>query len=534
MAIDFDMSARGEPILIHENGVTVVHPISSKSLAGLITAIAVIFVVSEAVQADQPAPATAPQHSTEFARRITEITDVVLEHHLDPPTRQQMIASGFKSLYKAAGLPIPNGLSRRVSALSAPEQLATFVTETWPRSNDNSSNAAKYETAFMDGILASVPGGARLFSAKDRKVEEQFKGNRYVGIHITLGMDEEAKLPRMAEVFEGGPADRAGAKAGDLIEQINGVDTKGVELRDVVDRLRGEEGTDVAINVRQPNESRSRTMKITRGKLPHSTISGVRKRPDGSWDGQLDGSAPIAYFRISEISASTPHELRKLARQLEDQGGWGVVLDLRGLGGTSLHEAVLLADSLLAGGVIGRVQTAQREVIYHADPDALLRKSPLVVLIDQTTSGTAEWLAAALQDNHRAILVGAPTNSTMYAISQTSGSRGVVRSMVAIGDGSWSIELPTGRLERGDGRLISDDPTVVEGGDGARVQRPLDSAKVKGGVKPDHMVGGDASGAIRGTPPRFRQQPNHEPSSANDEVLREAVRLLRQSLQKFI
>jgi len=445
-----------------------------------------------------------------------------------------MILGGIKALYTAAGLAVPPGLSRRVSALSTPEQLATFLADTWPKSTAKSVAATKAEEAFIEGMLAGVPGGAQLVSAKDRKVDEQFKGNRYVGIHIALGSDDQEKRPKMIEVFEGGPADRAGAKPGDLIEQINGVDTKGMALRDAVDRLRGDEGTDVTIKVRQPKEPKSRTMKITRGQLPHATITGVHKRPSGAWDVRLDASGPIAYLRINEIAASTPHELHKLALQLESQANWGLVLDLRGLGGTSLHEAVLLADSLLAGGVIGRVQDARREVTYQADSDALFRTSPIAVLVDQDTSGTAEWLAAALQDNHRAIIVGTPTFSAINTTLAGAGQRTYLRSMVTIGDGAWSIELTTGRLQRGDGRPISGDAVVSQAGDRVSLQRPLDPDKVKTGVKPDHIVGGSGTIAPRLVRPRPPGRLNQEPSIANDEILREAVRLLRVALEKFI
>ena len=86
---------------------------------------------------------------------------------------------------------------------------------------------------------------------KERKVQEQNAGNRYVGIHIALSMDEAEKRPSIAQVIEGGPADRAGVKSNDLIEQIEGVDTKEMPLREAVDRLRGDEGTSVTIKVRQ-------------------------------------------------------------------------------------------------------------------------------------------------------------------------------------------------------------------------------------------------------------------------------------------
>jgi carboxyl-terminal processing protease len=503
-------------------------------VAALIAASAALFLSSVALRADQPSPAPAPKHSPDLAKRTSAIIDAILDNHVDPPLRQQMIASGLKAAYKAAGLPVPTGLARRISAIVSSEQLESFLADAWPVSPSKSVAPAKVEAAFLDGVLAGVPGGARLISAKERKVEEQFRGNRYVGIHIALGMDSQEKRPQIAEVFEGGPAFRGGARPGDLIEQIDGTDTKGMELRDAVDRLRGNEGTSVTIKVRQPKESKSRTMKITRGQLPHATISGAHKRADGTWDFRLDGSVQIAYLRLSELASSTPHELRKLAAQLENPGTYGLVLDLRNLGGTSLHEAVLLADCLLAGGTIGRVQTARREVTYQADADALFRSSPIVALIDQTTSGTAEWLAAALQDNHRATLVGAPTWNALPTIRPDAANWANVRSMVSIGDGSWSVELATGRLERGDGRPISDESRIIAASEWFSRERQPDPGKLTSGVKPDHAVGDNAAGATNRMPREARPMRDQVPDPSKDEVIRAAVRLLQQSLQRFI
>jgi carboxyl-terminal processing protease len=505
------------------------------SLTWLITISSAIVICSQLAAADQASPTPAHKLPPDLPRRIVEITDAVLANHIDPPTRQQMIVIGVKALYTTAGLPALPGLGRRASAITNSDQLASFLADVWPRSTPKPLTTAKLEEALLDGMLAGVPGGARLISAKERKVEEQFAGNRYVGIHIALSFDAKEQRPKMMEVYEGGPAFRAGARPQDLIEQINGVDTKEMELRDAVDRLRGDEGTDVTITVRQPNERKSRTMKITRGKLPHATVTGVRKRASGAWDFRLAGPDPIAYLRITEVGASTAHELRKLAAQLEGQGGYGVVLDLRGVGGTSLHPAVLLADSLLAGGAIGRMQSADRVVTFQADSDALFGNSPIAVLVDYETSGTAEWLAAALQDNHRAIIVGTPTFSATYAtLAGVELTRGV-RSIVTVGDGSWSIELTTGRLQRGDGSLMSEGARESHaGGQGFRLGT-LDPAKMKTGVKPDHIVGDNAPGTPRTGPPRaVRQNPNQQPSTANDKTLQEAVRLLRESLRRFI
>ena len=181
-------------------------------------------------------------------------------------------------------------------------------------------------------------------------------------------------------------------------------------------------------------------------------MCGVRKRSSGRWDVRLDGPDPIGYLQITEITASTPHELRKFAHQLESEGARALVLDLRG----SEHGQ---PPSDRPGGrqlcwtmaALGGSETAHGETKYLADSDVLFQDWPLVVLIDERTGGTVEWLAAALQDNHRAVLVGMPSSSALGVPGA------VVQSSVPVGDGAWSITLTTGRLERGDGRPLGNE-----------------------------------------------------------------------------
>lgn len=78
--------------------------------------------------ADSKGPTEAkPESPQELGKHIQDLTDTVLQHHLDPPAHQQMILAGIKSLYQAAGLPVPAGLSRRVSALTTPDQLTACL-----------------------------------------------------------------------------------------------------------------------------------------------------------------------------------------------------------------------------------------------------------------------------------------------------------------------------------------------------------------------------------------------------------------------
>ena len=341
----------------------------------------------------------------ELARHVQEITDAVLEHHIDPPARQQMVLSGIKALYRAAGVAGPTGLGRRVSAVSTPEQLATLLEEVWPK-----TTAKPVAGEGARGRPARGPGRGR---ARRYRIDDGqgSQGRRADGGQPLCRHPHHAGHGRQGEAahdsqrLPGGPAGRAGIKDGAIIEEIDGADTKGMKLREAVDRLRGDDGTDVTVKIRQPKETKSRTLKITRGQLPRTTIVGIGESPSDDGKLRLDVPDPIGYLKITEITASTPHELRKLAQRMESEGIRALVLDLRGIrsGGNAVHPAVLLADSLLERGAIGRVRTARGETTYQADADALFRGWPIAVLVDQDTSGTAEWLAAALQDNHRAV-----------------------------------------------------------------------------------------------------------------------------------
>lgn len=464
---------------------------------------------------------------------VLDVAEAVLAHHIDPPARQQMVLLGIKAVHEAAGVPAPDGLGRRVSAMATTEQLQALIDETWPRSaavKDVKEGAPPdgLERAFVEGMLQAVPGGARLSTAKEAKVEQQFEGNVYVGIQIALSFDEKEDRPRIAEVFAGGPADRAGVVPKDLIVAIDGEDTRGMRITRAVERLRGEEGTSVEIQVRQSDSTDVRTYVLTRGRLMRPTISGLHPRPSGGWDTRLAESDPIGYLGFDSIAGSTPHELRRLARQLESEGIRALVLDLRGSRAT-FHPTVLVADALLEGGTIGQVRTAAGVTVYRADPDALFRSWPLAVLIDGSTQGPAEWLAAALQDNHRAVLVGAPTPGA-----------GAVPSFVPVRGDAWAIRMATRTLQRADGRPIGNpsglNPPVAE----RRLTRTVSAVRAnpeatarepQKTVIPDHVTAAPA----RSPGPASAAAPIRAPGAprdpARDPALLKAVELLREALK---
>ena len=332
----------------------------------------------------------------------------------------------LKALYQSIGTAGAGGSEPPVSAVATPEQLAALLAEVWPKSTAKPSPRRPLRRPCSRDCSAASPAVLTLISAKERKVAEQFEGNRYVGIHIALGMNDQEKRAAIAEVFEGGPADRAGAKNGDLIEKIDGVDTKGMALAEVVDRLRGEEGTEVTITVRQPKADESRTLHDHPRSARASTVHGCSQAAVGRLGRACSTAAtrsatcgsPRSPPVLRTSFASWPRSSKTRALRPRSRPARGRRRERRSIP----RSCWPIACS--TGGMIGRVRTAEREMTYQADSDALFRGWPIAVLVDAMHGGTAEWLAAALQDNHRAMIVGSPTFSAMGATrAESAGGR---------------------------------------------------------------------------------------------------------------
>ncbi len=393
---------------------------------------------------------SAPIDPPVFARRVLATSDLVLKRHMDPPTRQAMIAAAVKSLYAKAEQPAPIGIGRRVSLAKSDDELLQLLERAWSDAHWSSqASDAERQAAALAGLLSQVAEKPHIMPPGEFKVQEQIRGNRYVGIGIQLGIapDGDGAWPMIINPFPRGPARRAGAKPGDRILEVNGASTKGKNLEQVVNMIRGDEGSPVALVVRAADGGERRTLNMTRGVIPFQSFAGFCRVSEDEWRYRPNESEPIGYLQLTAIRASTLNELRRLAPVLESQGIRALVLDLRNIGaggGADLQHAVLVADELLEEGPIGRMidyNGAERQ--FQSGPDCQFRRWPIVVLVNQYTFGEPEFLAAALQDSHRAVLVGERTPGHAF-----------VHSPVELPDGIGAVVLRSGVLLRGDGRAL--------------------------------------------------------------------------------
>lgn len=251
-----------------------------------------------------------------------------------------------------------------------------------------------YEAVF-DGALSRLDRFSRYSSpAAAREERAQREGYGGIGIEIKL----EGEEVRVAKVFDDSPAAQAGIRTSDAIVAMNGHPTRGTALADIVERLRGPVGSSLLLTVVSPNERTPHEVALRRAFVVPQTVSYA---PHGD----------VAYVKVSGFNRNTTSSLadalrresRAMGKQLR-----GVVIDLRGNPGGSLDQAVTVSNLFLSHGriltTIGRHPDSKQT--YDAAGEDLLNGLPIAVLVNGGSASAAEVVAAALQDQGRAIVVG--------------------------------------------------------------------------------------------------------------------------------
>jgi carboxyl-terminal processing protease len=260
-----------------------------------------------------------------------------------------------------------------------------------------------------------------------KRMESDLKGEMEgIGARITMNK----RVPTIFVTMPDSPARRAGVKAGDAILEVNGQPVAREALQQIVERVRGEAGTEVKLRVMHEGQTEPVEVVITRGKV---------EVPDVSWH-MVPGES-LAHVRIESFGDKADDQLRAALKKAREQGAKGVILDLRGNPGGLKDQAIEVTSEFLKDGDVFIDQDAQgKQTAVPVKPDGTALDLPVCVLIDGGTASAAEICAGALQDYGRAKLVGEPTFGTGTVLQRFMLSDG---SEILLATSQWLT--PKGR-----------------------------------------------------------------------------------------
>jgi carboxyl-terminal processing protease len=245
------------------------------------------------------------------------------------------------------------------------------------------------------------------------RAEHTIEVGHFAGIGAEIQMKKNR--PTIVAPMDGSPAQKAGIRPGDIVAKVDAVNTNGLNLREVVNKILGPAGTRVTLTLEDPSTGKKRSVTIKRANITLQSVM-WRMLPD----------LRIAHVRIAFFSKGTSEELGKALSAIEKQGAKGVVLDLRNDPGGLLDMAIGVASRFLESGTVLQEKDAKGKLkAVPIETGGGKCSLPLVVLINAGTASASEIVAGALQDAKRAVIVGETTFGT-----------GTVLNIVPLSDGS--------------------------------------------------------------------------------------------------
>src|ERR1700739_2505633 len=354
---------------------------------------------------------------------------------------------------------------------------------------DDVSDNSLVESA-INGMLTSLDPHSNYLNTKnfnDMKVQTR---GEFGGLGIAVS--RKNGLAKVVSPIDNTPAARAGLKPGDLITHLDGEPVQGMTLPEAVEKMRGPVSSEIKLTIRREGRDPF-DVKLIRATIK---IQSVRSHLEGD---------NIGYIRVTTFNEQTDTGLNNAMKNLKQQAGGkllGVILDLRNDPGGLLDQAVAVADAFLEKGEIvstrgRRSEDAQR---YNARPGDIAAGLPVAVLINGGSASASEIVAGALQDHHRAILLGTK-----------SFGKGSVQTIIPL-PGQGAMRLTTARYYPPSGRSIQAkgiDPDIVV--EAAKIEKTSEKGDGKvataSDLKRDDAEGGPESSvdpSIIGTPADYQ------------------------------
>lgn len=264
------------------------------------------------------------------------------------------------------------------------------------------------------GLLASLDDPySEYYTAEELNVMmEQSKGI-YYGIGAYVQLDTNTGLPKISGVIAGSPAEEAQLRAEDLIYEVDGTSTYGLNLTEAVALIKGPEGTEVELTLIREGESDYLKLTLTRRKVESPTVE----------FSMLEDN--MAYIQVTEFDDVTVDQFADALAMAKGSDAGGIILDLRGNPGGNLSAVVDMCNMILPEGMIVYTEDKYGNRDEYKSDGKHELELPLVVLVDMNSASAAEIMAGAIKDYGIGTLVGT-----------TTFGKGIVQQIMSFRDGS--------------------------------------------------------------------------------------------------
>ena len=269
-----------------------------------------------------------------------------------------------------------------------------------------------------NGIVEALgdPYSVYYTSEETEEVFEQTEGIFY-GIGAYVQLDTVSGYAMVSGTIKGTPAEEAGLKSGDIFYKVDGEDMAGLDLTQVVLRIKGEEGT--VVHLTMIRDGQELELDVVRRKIEYQTVE-YQMLEDR-----------IGYIQLMEFDDITVSQFKEALDGIKAENAQGMIIDLRANPGGSLYAVVDIADMLLGKGLVTYIQDKQGHRQEYTSDSSVEIEIPMVVLVDGNSASASELLSGALKDHGVATLVGT-----------TTFGKGIVQNIRVLKDGS-SVKLTT-------------------------------------------------------------------------------------------
>lgn len=350
-------------------------------------------------------------------------------------TKARLFAIGLVAAGIVAAVPIVTAIATQHDSEASDLALLGGVIQLVHRDYVHPITAHVLTEDALKGMLNRLDPHSDYMDEQEFKMSQSDIAGRFGGLGMQI--TEQDGVPKVIAPIDDTPAQRAGIEPGDQIVLINHASTRGMALREVVTLLRGDPGSKVTITILRGKKTPF-DVTITR-QIIHVNSVKSNLEPDN-----------VGYIRISQFGGDTASGFKKAITDLKQKANGhvkGLVVDLRDNPGGLLTAAVAVAGDLLDGGTVvsihGRRATEDRSYDAPANGD-MLPGVPVAVLINGASASASEIVAGALQDRHRAEVMG----------TQSFG-KGSVQTIIPL-NGEGAVRLTTALYYTPSGRSIQD------------------------------------------------------------------------------